>query len=94
VVPPDPEAIDPVRAAQRRGHQLVLVNGGDHFNLRPEDNPAGGVLGPLLLAWTDAAFAAGEAARPREDAPLLLVGGDWGNAEMPMVDATRAVKGP
>ncbi|MEB3317940.1 MAG: alpha/beta fold hydrolase [Cyanobacteriota bacterium] len=94
VVPPDPEAIAPVRSAKRRGHQLVLVNGGDHFNLRPEDNAAGGVLGPLLLAWTDAAFAAGEAARPQDDAPLLLMGGDWGNAEMPMVDATRAVKGP
>jgi hypothetical protein len=52
------------------------------------------VLGPLLLAWTEAAFAAGEAARPRENAPPLLVRGDWGNAEMPMVDATRAVKKP
>jgi predicted dienelactone hydrolase len=94
VVPPDPEAIDPVRSSQRRGHQLVLVQGGDHFNLRPEDNPEGGVLGPLLLAWTEAAFAAGEAARPREGAPPLLVGGGWGNAELPMVDATQAVQGP
>jgi predicted dienelactone hydrolase len=94
VVPPDPEAIDPVRSAKRRGHQLVLVNGGDHFNLRPEDRADGGVLGSLLLAWTDAAFAAGEAARPSQDAPQLLVVGGWGNAEMPMVDATRAVQGP
>jgi predicted dienelactone hydrolase len=94
VVPPDPEAIDPVRSAKPRGHQLVLVKGGDHFNLRPEDRADGGVLGALLLAWTDAAFAAGEAARPREGAPPLLVGGDWGNGEMPMVEATRAVKGP
>ena len=94
VVPPDPEAIDPVRAAKRHGHQLVLVNGGDHFNLRPENSADGGVLGALLLAWTDAAFAAGEAARPRESAPPLLVGGAWGNAELPMVDATRAVQGP
>jgi predicted dienelactone hydrolase len=94
VVPPDPEAIAPVRSAQPRGHQLVLVKGGDHFNLRPEDRADGGVLGPLLLAWTDAAFAAGEAARPRVNAPPLLVRGDWGNAEMPMVDATRAVKKP
>lgn len=94
VVPPDPEAIDPVRSAKRRGHQLVLVNGGDHFNLRPEDAPDGGVLGALLLAWTDAAFAAGDGARPREGAPPLLVGGQWGHAELPMVDATRAVQGP
>ena len=94
VVPPDPEAIDPMRWAHRRGNQLVLVNGGDHFNLRPEDRADGGVLGPLLLAWTDAAFAAGEAARPRPDAAPLLVGGAWGNAEMPMVEATRAVAAP
>jgi hypothetical protein len=52
------------------------------------------VLVVTLLAWTDAAFAAGEAARPRVNAPPLLVRGDWGNAEMPMVDATRAVKKP
>jgi len=91
VVPPDPEAIDPMRLARRRGNQLVLVNGGDHFNLRPEDQADGGVLGSLLLAWTDAAFAAGEGARPRPDAPPLLVGGAWGNAQMPMVDATKGL---
>ncbi|MFN9629254.1 MAG: alpha/beta fold hydrolase [Cyanobacteriota bacterium] len=94
VVPPDPEAIHPVREAHRRGHQLVLVNGGDHFNLRPEDRADGGVLGPLLLAWTDAAFAAGESVRPTADSLPLLVGGGWGNTEMPMVDATRAVQAP
>jgi predicted dienelactone hydrolase len=94
VVPPDPEAIDPMRLARQRGNQLVLVNGGDHFNLRPEDQADGGVLGSLLLAGTDAAFAAGEGARPRPDAPPLLVGGAWGNAQMPMVDATRAVEAP
>lgn len=88
VVPPDPEALDPMHLAHRQGNQLVLVNGGDHFNLRPEDQADGGVLGQLLLAWTDAAFAAGEAARPRPDAPPLLVRGAWGNAAMPMVDAT------
>ena len=92
VVPPDPEAIDPMRMAHRRGNQLVLVDGGDHFNLRPEDRADGGVLGPLLLAWTDAAFAAGEAARPGPDAPPLLKGGAWGNTEMPMVDATRHLR--
>jgi predicted dienelactone hydrolase len=91
VVPPDPEAIDPMRTAKSRGNQLVLVNGGDHFNRRPEDRADGGVLGPLLLAWTNAAFAAGDGARPRPDAPPLLVGGAWGNAEMPMVEATGAL---
>jgi predicted dienelactone hydrolase len=94
VVPPDPEAIDPVRHAARAGHQLVLVHGGDHFNLRPEAQPDGGVLGPLLLKWTDAAFAAGEGARPREGAAPLLTGGGWGNDDFPMVDATTAVQRP
>ncbi len=94
VVPPDPESIDPMRSAHRRGNQLVLVSGGDHFNLRPEDQADGGALGPLLLAWTEAAFAAGESARPSPNAPPLLVGGAWGNAAMPMVEATRAVREP
>ena len=89
VVPPDPEAIDTMRSAYRRGNQLVLVSGGDHFNLRPEERADGGVLGPLLLTWVDAAFAAGEGARPGPDAAPLLTGGAWGNAQMPMVDATR-----
>lgn len=92
VVPPDPEAIEPVRMAARVGHQLVLVKGGDHFNLRPEDQADGGVLGAMLLQWADAAFAAGEAARPREGAPPLLTGEGWGNAAFPMVDATQAVQ--
>jgi predicted dienelactone hydrolase len=94
VVPPDPEAIDPVRTAARAGHQLVLVSGGDHFNLRPEAQANGGVLGPMLLKWTDAAFAAGEGVRPREGAPPLLTGEGWGNADFPMVDATKAVQRP
>lgn len=94
VVPPDPEAIEPMRTEHRRGNQLVLVNGGDHFNLRPEGRADGGVLGPLLLAWTDAAFAAGEAARPRPGAQPLLGRGAWGNAEMPMVEATRVESAP
>ncbi|MEB3243782.1 MAG: alpha/beta fold hydrolase [Cyanobacteriota bacterium] len=93
VVPPDPEAINPMRDARARGNQLVLVNGGDHFNLRPEGSDDGGVLGPLLLAYTDAAFAAGDGVRPRNGAPPLLQRGQWGNAELPMVDASRAVGG-
>jgi predicted dienelactone hydrolase len=92
VVPPDPEAIDPLRTAARAGHQLVLVKGGDHFNLRPENQADGGVLGAMLLRWADAAFAAGQAARPREGAPPLLTGVGWGHADFPMVDATRAVQ--
>ena len=88
VVPPDPEAIDPMRWGRTKGNQLVLVQDGDHFNLRPAGAADGGVLGALLLAWSDAAFSAGDAVRPRTGAPPLLAPGAWGNATMPMVDAT------
>ncbi|MFM2080561.1 MAG: hypothetical protein RLZZ219_1243 [Cyanobacteriota bacterium] len=91
VVPPDPEAITPMRRGKASGNQLVLVQDGDHFNLRPGGGADGGVLGPLLGAWTEAAFAAGEGARPRPGAAPLLNGGAWGNRQMPMVDATPAL---
>ncbi|MFM7734317.1 MAG: alpha/beta hydrolase family protein, partial [Cyanobium sp.] len=35
VVPPDPEAVEPMWWGGVRGNQLVLVQGSDHFNLRP-----------------------------------------------------------
>jgi predicted dienelactone hydrolase len=88
VVPPDPEAVDPMRRGKTQGNQLVLVQGGDHFNLRPGTQADGGVLGALLLSWTNAAFAAGDAARPGPGATPLLRQGPWGNAQMPLVDAT------
>jgi len=88
VVPPDPEAVDPMRRGKTQGNQLVLVQGGDHFNLRPGTQADGGVLGALLLSWTNAAFAAGDAARPAPGATPLLRQGPWGNAQMPLVDAT------
>lgn len=88
VVPPDPEAVTPMRLARRSGNQLVLVQGGDHFNLRPGQAADGGVLGALLLAWTDAAFQAGTAVRPAPAATPLLQPGAWGHAAMPLVDAT------
>ena len=89
VVPPDPEAISPMRRGRRPGNQLVLVKGGDHFNLRPGSNAQGGLLGPLLLAWTDAAFAAGPAVRPRIGASPLLKPQSWGTTDYPIVDVTR-----
>ncbi|MEI8252112.1 MAG: alpha/beta fold hydrolase, partial [Synechococcus sp. ELA057] len=88
VVPPDPEAIAPMRRARLSGNQLVLVKGGDHFNLRPGDNADGGLLGPLLLAWTNAAFAAGPAVRPRPGASPLLKPQSWGTANDPIRDVT------
>jgi len=94
VVPPDPEAIAPMRWGRTLGNQLVLVQGGDHFNLRPEGAADGGVLGPLLLSWTNAAFAAGPAVHPAPGAPPLLRDQGWGNAQWPMVDVTSRLGNP
>jgi predicted dienelactone hydrolase len=88
IVPPDPEAIEPMRRGARLGNQLVLVRDGDHFNLRPGENPAGGALGPLLRTWTEAAFAAGAAVAPAPGARPLLPPDGWGSASLPMADVT------
>ncbi|MEY3768373.1 MAG: hypothetical protein RLZZ11_1443 [Cyanobacteriota bacterium] len=92
IVPPDPEAVAPFVLAAPLGNQLVLVKGGDHFNLRAGKAPNGGVLAPLLLEWTNRAFAAGSAARPAEGAQPLLPAGEWGSSEKPMADVTARVK--
>ena len=94
VVPPDPEAIAPMRWGRTLGNQLVLVQGGDHFNLRPEGAADGGVLGSLLLAWTEAVFAAGRAVHPAPGAPPLLRDQGWGSAEWPMADVTSRLGNP
>jgi len=94
VVPPDPEAIEPMRWGRTVGNQLVVVQGGDHFNLRPEAAADGGVLGRLLLAWTEAAFAAGPSVHPARGAAPLLSDQGWGNAEFPMADVTRRLGPP
>jgi len=88
VVPPDLEALQPFRGILRRGHQLVLAQGGDHFNLRPGGAPAGGVLGTLLAAWVEGAFAAGDGVRPGPGAPPLLPAHGWGHAAIPLVDVS------
>ena len=92
VVPPDPEAINPMRRAIPFGHQLVLAKGGDHFNLRPGGQSNGGVLGPLLLAWVDAAYGAGDALPPRQGAEPLLAVGPWGNASIPLKDVSPTLR--
>jgi pimeloyl-ACP methyl ester carboxylesterase len=94
VVPPDPEAITPMEWGSRLGNRLVLVEGGDHFNLRPGPEANGGVLGPLLLAWANGAFASGEAVRPSQGAVNLLPANGWGSALMPMADVTDRLNQP
>jgi predicted dienelactone hydrolase len=92
VVPPDPEAIRPLQGGDLQGHQLVLAQGGDHFNLRPRADAQGGVLGALMLAWTDAAFAAGPRVRPAPGVAPLLPNGAWGSAELPLADVSPALR--
>lgn len=92
VVPADPEAIEPFARGVVAGHRLVLAAGGDHFNLRPGADPGGGVLGSLLLAWTEGAFAAGDGVRPGAAAPNLLPLTGWGHAQIPLVDVTAEVQ--
>jgi predicted dienelactone hydrolase len=88
VVPPDLEALEPFRGSLGRGHQLVLAQGGDHFNLRPGEAPDGGVLGHLLAAWVEGAFAAGDRVRPGPGAPPLLPAHGWGHGAIPLVDVS------
>jgi len=85
VVSPDPEALAPAQQAEGLGHQLVLADGGDHFNLRAPAGGDGGPLRALLLAWTDAAFAAGPKAAPGPQAQPLLKAAGWGNDLIPLV---------
>jgi predicted dienelactone hydrolase len=95
VVPSGPEALMPLAAEARNvagGHRLVLARDGDHFNLRSTYDEGGGALRGLLLAWTDAAFAAGAAAAPGPDAPSLLPADGWGDTEYPLVDVTASLK--
>ena len=86
VVPPDVEALEPFSRSTSAGHQLVLVAGGDHFNLRAPASGNGGPLAPLMLAWVQGAFAAGPGARPAADAPRLLPPSGWGSLELGLVE--------
>ncbi len=94
VVPPDPEALTPISrgGATRVGHRLVLAQGGDHFNLRPGESADGGVLGGVMLSWTEGAFAAGERARPAAGAASLFSTADWGHALIPLVDVSESLQ--
>jgi predicted dienelactone hydrolase len=88
VVPPDPEAVEPFKPpGPRHGHQLVVVGGGDHFNLRGPVDGDGGPLRGLLLAWVNGAFAAGERVRPAQGAPSLLPPDGWGDPVLPIMAA-------
>jgi predicted dienelactone hydrolase len=91
VVPPDPEAINPMARSMALGHRLVLAKGGDHFNLRPGTSADGGILGPLILAWTRGSFKAGADVRPSPSASSFLLAEGWGNNQIPLRDITNRV---
>jgi predicted dienelactone hydrolase len=91
VVPPGPEALAPMARVVRRanlGHRLVLVGGGDHFNLGSIDGAGGGPLRGLLLGWVNGAFAAGPGVVPAPGAPALLPASGWGDDTLPLSDVT------
>ena len=91
VVPSGPEALDRFPALRNAGHQLVLVKSGDHFNLRaPREQGASAPLSPLLVSWTNAAFQAGDRVRPAAGAVPLIPPAGWGNASLPLVEASAA----
>lgn len=94
VVPPDVEAIEPFGRSASAGHQLVVVGGGDHFNLRAPASGNGGPLALVMLAWVQAAFAAGPQARPAAGAPPLLPPSGWGNGAMPLVEVKQQSVSP
>ncbi len=90
VVPSGPEALDRFGPLRGAGHQLVLVQGGDHFNLRAPKEESNPPLSPLLVRWTDAAFQAGDNVHPAAGATPLIGASGWGNASLPMVEASAA----
>jgi pimeloyl-ACP methyl ester carboxylesterase len=91
VVPPGPEAIEPMARATRggaSGHRLVLAENADHFNLRSPRGEAGGPLRALLLAW----FNAAARSSPGNPPELPLAG--WGSATHPLREVTSALPKP
>ncbi|MCP9834750.1 MULTISPECIES: alpha/beta fold hydrolase [unclassified Cyanobium] len=91
VVPPGPEAIAPMARIARlgdAGHRLVLVGGGDHFNLGSRYDQGGGPLRGLLLGWVNGAFAAGPDVGPGSVAPALLPSNGWGDRDLSLSDVS------
>lgn len=83
VVPSGPEALTPMRnsSAAKAGHRLVLVERGDHFNLRaPSDLSSPAVLAPLILAWVNEQLSV--------PSDVTFTSGGWGDERHPLFDVT------
>lgn len=78
VAPSGPEAISPFRSHATPPQQLVLVNRGDHFNLRRGSGEGGGPLRGLMLAW----ISQGQ-----------LPDSGWQDSELMLVDVSAQVLG-
>jgi hypothetical protein len=73
-VPLHPEALDPFHLYPLDRSQLVLVEGGTHFNLPAPASSDGGPLRALLLHWAQAAsLKANTAVADPAGRALLLV---------------------
>lgn len=76
VAPSGPEAIVPFRAYHNPTQRLVLVDKGDHFNLRRMAKEGAGPLGALLLDWVSQG---------------QLPGSRWQDDDLVLVDVSRQV---
>jgi predicted dienelactone hydrolase len=95
VVPSGPEALVPMaRLTTIVGgdHQLVLAEGGDHFNLRSRLEDGGGPLRGLILAWVNRAFQGGAAGSPAARGEQPLPPDGWGDERFRLINATAALK--
>lgn len=74
VVPAKPEALLPFGEYPRRGNQLVVAEGGTHFNLPAGSESNGGPLRALLLDWVRGQpLRAGSPVADPNDLPLHLI---------------------
>ena len=79
VAPSGPEAIAPFQAHGNPVQHLVLVDKGDHFNLRRGSGEGGGPLRGLMLAW----ISQGQ-----------LPASGWQSSELVLVDVSSQVLAP
>jgi predicted dienelactone hydrolase len=74
VVPTRPEALLPFKAYPYGRNELVLAEGGTHFNLPAEASSNGGPLRALLLRWVQGrTLTPTSAVSDPKDLPLRLI---------------------
>jgi predicted dienelactone hydrolase len=93
VVPSGPEAITPFTLAKagKKGHRLVLAEGGDHFNLRAPIPTERGALGRLIRAWIQSRLAPLTVESIPSAGAAMFTALPWGDTEIPLVDVSAEV---